>query len=326
MADNYTNTLAGLLMLNDANMADIYPSNVLDEAPVIAQANAQSASQGGTQHKYLRRKTAAGAGFRKIGKGITNAAEEFTDITVSCELLDGSFDRDVGLALGYKAGREAYLRKETLAGLKTMFYRLEESIFNLSVATSFKGLPYMDDYWADDLDQVVNAGGTGGKSVWVLRWAEDGVSVIAGNEGRVEFTLPDADNIVRVLDADSRPYSAYRQTLLGWYALQVGSKYDAARICNLDGTSGKTVTDDMLADAISKFRSGKGPNMIVMNRTALKELRESRTATNPSGAPALFPTEAFGIPIVPTDALSDSEAEVTATNVSSPTSVTTSTS
>ena len=325
MADNYTNTLAGLLMLNDANMADIYPSNVLDEAPVIRQAFAQPASQGGTTHKYLRRKTAAGAGFRKLGYGIVNAAEEFTDVTVNCELLDGSFDRDVGLALGYKAGREAYLRKETLAGLKTMFYRLEESVFNIGVAHSFTGLPYFDDYFAEDLDQVVNAGGTGGKSVWLLRWADDGVSIVAGNEGRVEFTLPDADNIVRVLDGKSHPYSAYRMTLLGWYALQVGSKYDAARICNLDGTGGKTVTDDRLAEGISKFRAGKGPNMIVMNRTALKELRESRTATNPSGAPAAFPTEAFGIPIVVTDALSDSEAEVTATNVSSPASVTTAT-
>ena len=325
MADNYTNTLAGLLMLNDANMADIYPSNVLDRAPVMAQALAVPASQGGTLHKYLRRKTAAGAGFRAIARGITNAAEQFEDISVVAELLDGSFDRDVALALGYRGGIEAYLQKETLAALKTMFFRLEEATFNLSVASAFKGLPYMADYWAKDLDQVVDAGGSGGKSVWLLRWAEDGVAVVAGNEGRINFTLPTDDQIVRITDSDSRPFSAYRTTLLGFYALQVGSKYDVARICNLDGTSGKTLTDDMLYNAVSRFEASRQPNMIVMNRTALKELREARTGTNPTGTPAPRPTDLEGIPIVTTDTLTNSEAEVTNTGETSPTSVTTST-
>jgi hypothetical protein len=325
MADNYTNTLAGLLQLNDANMADIYPTNVLDDAPVMASAFAQPASQGGTLHKYLRRKTAAGAGFRAIARGIVNAAEEFSDISVVCEILDGSFDRDVALALGYRGGINAYLQKETGAALKSLFFGLERSVFNLSVASSFKGLPYMADYWAKDLPQVVDAEGSGGKSVWLLRWAEDGVSMIAGNEGRMNFVLPDSDQIVRLVDSDNRPYSAYRTTLLGYFALQVGSTYDVARICNLDGTSGHTLDDDMIYDAISRFPAGRQPNMIVMNRTALKELRESRTATTPTGQAAPRPSDIEGIPIVVTDALATNEAAVPDSTSTSPTSVTTST-
>jgi hypothetical protein len=62
--------------------------------------------------------------------------------------------------------------------------------------------------------------------------------------------------------------------------------------------------------------------MIVMNRTALAELRDSRTATNPSGAPAPFPTEAFGIPIVVTDILGDGETPVNTTTTPTTTSTT----
>lgn len=325
MADNYTNTLAGMLMLNDANMADIYPTNVLDDAPVMAQAFAQPASQGGTLHKYLRRKVAAGAGFRAIARGITNAAEQFEDISVTCELLDGSFDRDVALALAYRGGIGAYLQKETGSALKSLFFGLEQAVFNLSVASSFKGLPYMADYWAKDLPQVVDAGGSGGKSVWLLRWADDGVSMVAGNEGRMNFVLPESDQIVRLTDSDSRPYSAYRTTLLGYFGLQVGSTYDVVRICNLDGTSDDLLTDDLIYDALSRFPAGKQPNMIVMNRTALKELREGRTATTPTGQAAPRPADIEGIPIVVTDALGVAEAAVPDSTQTSPTSVTTST-
>jgi hypothetical protein len=323
MSDNYTNTLAGLLLLNDANMRDIYPTNVLDDAPVIKAAHAQPASQGGTQHKYLRRMTAAGAGFRKIATGIDNAAEQFTDITVNCEILDGSFDRDVAEAKAYRKGVDAYLQRETGASLGSMFFALERALFNIGIATSFKGLPYMDDYLSTAGSQVVDVGGSGGKSVWMLRWAEDAVSVIAGNEGNMELIVPTEDNIVRVLDPATRPYSAYRTTLLGWFALQVGSTYDAVRICNLDGTSGKTLTDDMLYDALSRFPSGRQPNMIVMNRTALKELREARTGTNPTGTPAPRPTDLEGIPIVTTEALVSDETTVDESAASSVTTGTT---
>jgi hypothetical protein len=96
-------------------------------------------------------------------------------------------------------------------------------------------------------------------------------------------------------------------SLGGWLGLQFGSVYSLGRICNLDGTTGHTLTDDMIADAISKFPSDKPPTHIVMNRTSLKELRNSRTATSATGAPAPFPAEAFNIPVIVTDSLTSTE-------------------
>jgi hypothetical protein len=53
MATNYTNTLAGLLVLNDQSLAAIYPNQVLDNAPVVQAAVAVPASAG-TQHKFVK--------------------------------------------------------------------------------------------------------------------------------------------------------------------------------------------------------------------------------------------------------------------------------
>jgi len=321
MADNYTNTLAGLLMLNDANMKDIYPTNVLDDAPVIKQAFAMPASQGGTLHKYLRRKVAAGAGFREIGTGVTNAAEQFEDISLVCKFLDPSFTRDVALAAGYRGGLSAYIQKETLAALKSGFAALERALFT-NVASGFNGLLQFADYSVTGGTQVVSAGGAGGKSVWLLRWADDGVAVVAGNDGRMDMLWDDNSPTIVQVDRGTTSYSGYRVTLGGYFGLQVGSTYDVARICNLDGTSDDLLDDDLIAEAMGKFAASRQPNMIVMGRAALAELRASRTATNPTGAPAPFPTEAFGVPIVVTDILPTDEATVDSTTTPTTTSTT----
>lgn len=53
------------------------------------------------------------------------------------------------------------------------------------------------------------------------------------------------------------------------------------------------------------------PNYIVMNRRSAAQLRKSRTATNATGAPAPWPTEIEGIPIIVTDAIGNAEAALT---------------
>lgn len=322
MATNYTNTLGGMLLLNDANMADIYPDGVLDDAPVIAQASAIPASQGGTLHKYLRRYTAASVGFRELNTGVTNTAEVFEDVSCICKILDASFTRDVMLADAYRAGRAAYMQRETKSSLKSAMFALEKALFRFDADTQFVGLPYFNIFADTDEGRIVNAGGSGGKSVWLIRWGEDAVSIVAGNDGQMSM-LWDDDNptVVQVTDAgDTNVYSAYRNTLAGYFGLQVGSKYDVARIANLDATSDDLLDDDLIAEAIALFPAGRGPNMICMNRTAQSELRAGRTATNPTGAPAPFPSEAFGVPIVITDALPTNEGTVNSSTTTTTTS------
>ena len=88
----------------------------------------------------------------------------------------------------------------------------------------------------------------------------------------------------------------------------MGSVQSTVRLANLDAVA--TLSDDLLSDAIAKFPAGKAPSYLVMNRQSLKQLQQSRTATNPTGAPAPFPTEAYGIPIIATDSITSTEAIV----------------
>lgn len=319
----HTNTLAGLLQLNDRNIADIFPSNILQSAPVLGRLFAQPPSQGGTLHKYNRVIAAAGSGFRVPNTGIDNAAEQIEAVDVVCKYIDGSFTRDVALAKGYRDGLSGYIQRETAAALRSTFANAEKSIFQ-NVGQAFDGLLQFDDYsmTGSNQTQVIDAdGSTNRHSVWMLRTAEDGVSIIAGNDGNFDMEWnDDSPTIVRVLDASGKPFSAYQVTIGGWLGLQVGSKYDAVRIANLGDD--KPLDDDLLSKAIERFPVANTPNLIVMNRKAWGALQRSRTATNPTGAEAPFPQDAHGIPIVVTDNLPSNEAKAVTTTTATTTTST----
>jgi hypothetical protein len=111
----------------------------------------------------------------------------------------------------------------------------------------------------------------------------------------------------RILDANNNPLTAYVQELLARPGLQVGNVRNVARIKKLTTDSGKGLTDALLSQLLSLFQVGIEPDCFFMTRRSLDQLRKSRTATNPTGAPAPIPTEAFGIPIYKTDGLLNTE-------------------
>jgi hypothetical protein len=323
MADN-TNTMAGLLALNDRNLSGVEASSILQSAPVVAALFAQKASQGGTTHKFQRDATAPGVGFRLINEGITNDTGTFDIVTLTCALLDGSFSRDKAVALGYMGGPTQYMDKEGVKSLRAALFALERALFQSSQNKQFTSLAGNTFFDAITVDaQVVNAGGSGGKSVWLLRSAEDGISIIAGNDGRIDMSEEDATVVLQ--DSSNRPYTALHRSLMGWFNVQVGCQYDAARIANLDGTTGHTLTDTLIAQAAIKAKTGMPFNMIAMSKTSLYELWASRTATNPTGKEAEWPT---GImmpngqvaPILVTDGISEAEAALNTTTTTTTTS------
>jgi hypothetical protein len=103
-------------------------------------------------------------------------------------------------------------------------------------------------------------------------------------------------------------YPAYWTPASVWVGLQMGGKYSIGRIANLTADSGKGLTDDLISDLLGEFPVDSQPTILVMNRRSLKQLQQSRTATNSTGAPAPFPQEAFGVPIIVTDQLLSTEA------------------
>jgi hypothetical protein len=304
-----SDTLAGLLKLNDLNNADINVTDLLQAAPVINAMAAVPASQGGTQHLYMKETGATGAAFRDVNEGILNAASQDEQVTVSLKYFDGSFTRDVALADAYKGGRAAYMEKEVMRSIRNMFAGLEKNLLQGTggvTGTGFTGFP--DNTLVDGLSDtmVVNATGNGGQSVWFVKTAEDAVAMIAGNDGRIDFNydpekLTYIQTVASATPANQRGYMALAASLSGYFGVQYGNIYGLGRICNLDGADNKTLTDGMIADMLAKFPVSSFPNVCIMSRSALAQLQKSRTAVNATGAEAPFPTEVFGVPIIVSD-------------------------
>ena len=312
-----TNTLAGLVQMNDANLADLNVSNLLQDTPLLRELFAQPASEGGTLHKYLRETVAAGGAFRDVNTGILNAAGIEELVTVTCKYFDAGFFRDVAIADGFKKGRAAYMAKETMKALKNAFVSMEKQILQDTTADAngFSGFPAQTSVDALADAMCIGAGGSGGRSVWALRTGADDISVIAGNDGQIKFDfdpeqLQFIQTVASATPANQRGYFALTAALGGWFATQYGGAYSLGRLANLDGTSGHTLTDALMMDLWTLFPASRKPNLIVMDQTSQSELQKSRTATTESGKEADMPTMFMGAKIITSDHLNTSESPV----------------
>lgn len=310
MADSLF-TLAKLLVINDQNLAPGVPDDLLQDAPFVRSLSATPASNG-TLHKYVKYTAAPTVGFREINAGIDHTSSTDTLVTVTCEILDASYTVDVELARSYKMGPEAFLEREGMRHLRTAFYELEKQVINgtNNAAAGFTGIADELNALADAM--VVNAAGTATRtSVYVVRDADPSIdlALVAGNGGNITM---DPAVLQRAEDGTGKHFGVYFTNIASHFALQLGSKYTAARIANVDSTggTGTALDDDLIYSAIKLFPAGRQPTKIVMNRAGLELLRKSRTATNTTGAPAPRPTEVEGIPIIVTDAIGNAETAV----------------
>lgn len=303
-------TLADLVKINDANLADLEISDLLDDAPLLAALAAGLASNG-TSHKYTKESGAPVVGFRAPNTGRDHSASADTLVTIDLKILDASFHVDKAVADAYQRGGPAALvAREAKRHIKAAFALAEKQLIygTGNDANGFVGLANAAtlDGLADAM--VHGAGGSGARtSVYLIRTNDDGTdcTVIAGDEGKLTM----GETAVQMVDdGTGKLLPAYATPITGWLGLQIGSQYSVARIANV-GT-GATLTDAMIYKALEKFPASRQPNLIVMNRRSLAELRAARTATNATGAPAPRPTEVEGIPIVTTDALGITETAV----------------
>lgn len=306
MADDYM-SLADMTIINDQNSLDIEISDLFQKAPLLSVLSAVPASNG-TVHKYYKTTGAPAVGFRSVNDGREHDSTDRTTVTIDLKILDASFTFDRDLANSMAGGPEVVLRMEAMEHLKAAYFALEKQVLLGTVggaAGGFAGL-------ANSLNtaaKCINAGGsTALSSVYLVRSNPNEVSIVAGNGGQLDV----GESIIQRASGSATGHlPVYFTPISGWYGLQVGSDVKSiARICNLDATT-KGVTDTLLYDAIATFEAGALPNYIVMNRRSANQLRKSRTATNGTGAPAPWPTDIEGIPIVVTDAIGNAETALT---------------
>ena len=302
-----SNTLAGLIQMNDMNLSDIEVSDLLQDAPLLQVLNAEPASNG-TEHKYLKQTLAPGVAFRDVNTGLANAASQDTFVKVALKVMDASFERDKAIISEFKEGGDAFMAREAMRAIKAGLSASEKQLIYGTGEDANGNAGLVTTLSALSNGMVLGAGGAivaKQTSVFAIRSGREDVSAIMGNEGMIDMGEM-YDTKVTTNTTGNVGFGAKRIDILAWMGLQMGSVFSAARIANLDTVA--TLTDDLLSDMISLFPAAKPPTHLAMNRQSLKQLQQSRTATNPTGQPAPFPTEAFGIPIVVTDSITSIEA------------------
>jgi hypothetical protein len=306
MADAFLG-LTELAQVNDKNVLDVGISDLLDEAPILAAMAAEPTD--GDTHKYLKQTGAPTVGFRAVNDGRENTKSADTEVTVTLKLLDCSFVVDKAIADQYRFGAAAYIAREAVRHLKSGFSHAEGVLLG---GTGFDALGFAglkDDAQLNAVadTMVLDAGGVAvdlQSSVWAIKTGTDlrDAILISGMDGNISID----ESVVQFIDGATGRYPVYATPIFAWLGMQIGGAFSVARLANVDATA--TLTDDMLSDLLGQFPSNKGPTFLAMNRTARKQLQQSRTATSPSGAPAPFPDSAFEVPIITSDTILQTDA------------------
>lgn len=247
-------------------------------------------------------------GFRNPNEGTPATLGHVENRLVECFLMNPRWECDKAVADSDEFGPQMYIAEEAAAMLEAAMVKLASQFYYGTNLDANKGFPGLIAAY-DATNMAVDAGGTtanAGSSVWAVKWGSRAVGWVWGANGALSVS-----DVVeaRVTDGSSNPYTAYVQELENARpGVQVLDKYAVGRIKKLTEDSGKGLTDLLIAKLLSKFPAGKKPDHLFASRRSIRQLRESRTATNATGAPAPFPTESFNIPILETDAIIDTES------------------
>ncbi len=261
----------------------------------------------GINYKTLVRTTLPTVAFRSANEGAAATKSTFEERLIEAFILNPRWECDVAVADAYEDGAAAWIALEAAAQLEASMILLGSTFYyGRGTGGDAKGNPGLVDSVHSTM--VYDATGTTantGSSCWGVRVGVQQTIWVAGNNGNLQ--MEDVAKIP-VTDGSGNKYTAYMQEILCRIGLQVGSKYACGRIKNLTADSGKGLTDAKISELLALFPVGQKPEFLLCSRRSLKQLQQSRTATNVTGAPAPIPTESFGIPIHPTDSILDTEA------------------
>lgn len=299
-----------LLDIAKANGSDAV-AGLIDETskahPEITMGYARTIT--GIMYKTLVRVGLPSVSFRDANQGQDPTKSAFENRLVETFILNPRWQADKAVADRYEDGAPAYIALEAASHMEAAMVTLAKQFYYGRVSGGdAKGYPGLIDAY-DSVNMVVDAGGTTantGSSVWAVKFGPKDVGWVWGNNGQLAETELDERDAE---DADGKKFTAYHQELLAYPGVQVGSIRSIGRIKKLtEAEAAAKLSDKFVADLLSKFEVGVVPDVLFMTRRSLRQLRDSRTATNPTGSPAPFPTESFGIPIAVTDAILNTEA------------------
>ena len=287
--------------------------SVMTAAPELAAIAARTIN--GTSYKTVDRTSLPATGFANANEGIVPGKSAFSVKTVECFIFRGAVNVDKAIALANEDGPAALQAIEASgvglsAGIeigKQVWYGVDED------SKGFPGLRALCP--AGMKVDATGTTATTGSSVYGVKFGPQHVQMIYG--GGSVLSLPPFKE-QSVTDANGGQYDAYVSNLTAWIGMQCVHPYSIGRLYNLTADSGKGLTDALLADLLALYPVGFTPDAWFMSRRSRTQLQKSRTVTmlssgtkggvgSSEGLVAPLPTEAFGIPIIVTDNLLNTE-------------------
>ena len=315
-------TLLDIAKLNGCDNAIPLIEEVLRWSPEVEMGSARTIK--GTNYRARVRTSLPTAGFRSANAGVTASKSTFENRLFETYMLNPKWFCDKAVADRYEDGAQAFIAMEALGIMQASMISLSKQFYygrsSLADTAGFPGLVDMVDstsmvkdvtgstvYSSASAESTTNMS----TSVWAINWGIQDVSWLWGNNGQLVVTP--AVEVPNFTDpnATTTTFTAYHQELLAYPGLQVGNKWACARAYNVTGDTGKGCTDKVLGNLRVLFPPQKQPMAYFMTTLAQEQLRQSRTATNPTGAPAPIPTDYMGTPIYVTNGISNQEAIIT---------------
>ncbi len=304
-------TLLDLAKLNGADPIVGLIEEVATASPEVVTIPARTIR--GTSYKTVARNSRPTVAFRQANEGTAATKSNFTERLVECFILSARVEVDKAVARGYEDGEAALQAIEAAGVMRAALSTVgSQTIYGTSSgAKGFFGLQQLIATFGDEL--VLDAGGTTDNvatSVYAIKAGNTGVQYVYGNGTTFDlgaFREGDAT------DAAGNRFAALIADLTAWIGLQCVNKYAVGRIKDITTDNGKGVTDAKIAELLSKFPIGETPTHLLMNRRSAFQLQTSRTMTASTKQEAFTgilpgrPTESFGIPIIITDSIGNTE-------------------
>lgn len=310
-------TSADVLKINNSEELVGMIDEVVAEIPEMKFFGASPVKR--NAYKTLALSALPTTAFRETGSLREFQTATLVNKEVACKYLDASWILEKAVAQQSDWGEDFAKALQQKTHLKSAFMTLSKQIW-LGVgndANGFAGLDAIIDAVTDansEREMVVEANAgeelTDASNVYAVRTGLDSCQLAWGSSGKFEEGEVVEQLIhARSVDASTSAVTTegawhYAQSLGGWVGLQVTSKYAAAKIEGLSATSGANgLTDDLLYELLEKFPAGMTPNGIFMSKRSWAQLRKSRTAYSPIGAPAPYVDDFEGVKIYVTDAI-----------------------
>jgi hypothetical protein len=313
----------------DGTIADVIEM-LMEMNPILDDALAVECNDG-TKHQTTVRTGLPSVAWGKLYQGIPQSKSTKAQVTDTTGFAEGLSTVDKRL-LKLSGGKEGAIRlSEAQSFLESMNQEIASKIFYGNTASDpeqFLGLaPRFNDKSAANGNQIIDAGGTGSDntSIWFVTWG-DNQSQLLYPEGSQAGVEREDKGEQRVLDANGNPYYVMEELFTWHVGLSVRDWRYVSRVANIDVSNmqaGSVALYTFLRKAYYKLQNRRvagGRLAIYCNRDVLEAL--DALATNAGASDSfirLKPMEIQGkevltyrgIPIRETDAILNTEAQVT---------------